>query len=251
MLLSKTQTAVSFSLLLLSSVAQADLIGYWDFDNTIDGVVYDQLGLHNGTTDATSTDGILGDALYFDGSQMAEIAYSGLPLTDMTISFWVLADPNVDMGYFSIQNDDGKSNDRHLGTSNGEGYARVWTEDSVRAYAFTDAETQTLQEWTQPLTYDDDDAWHQWTFTIESGIGQSMYIDGDLVGTKDDIDASGFDWSTYIRVGMNNDNGYTVGAIDELAIYDSALTSEEVMDLNLAYLADVPISAIGYLSLAG
>jgi hypothetical protein len=242
--------------LLASATSHAELLGYWDFNDTAGGAVTDTLGLHDGTTDAAETDGILGNALYFDGAQTADIAFTGLPLTNMTISFWVLADPTIDMGFFNIRNDDNYSNDRHIGTLNGEGYTRVWTRDSYRPYHLEnmteeEAENAVFQEWSYALPYADDSAWHQWTLTIEEGVGLSMYVDGDLVAVKQDMDTSDFDWSTFITVGYNNDGGFTTGAIDELAIYDTAFSATEVSDFNLAYVSEVPVPFIGALSLFG
>ena len=65
------------------------------------------------------------------------------------------------------------------------------------------------------------------------------------------MDTSDFDWSTFITVGYNNDGGFTTGAIDELAIYDTAFSATEVSDFNLAYVSEVPVPFIGALSLFG
>ena len=75
--------------------------------------------------------------------------------------------------------------------------------------------------------------WHHIVAT-QSGSGMSIYVDGDLVGTNAAITAQNF--TGYWRVGGDNltswpDAGsthYITAAIDEVAVYGAALTSEKV-----------------------
>lgn len=249
------------ALLLTPFLAQAELVARWDFDSVNDGVFTDRTNTYTGSTDATSVDGILGDALYFDGTQLATITFPYFPTGDFTISFWADIDITLDQGLFSLENDTGTSHDRHIGVINGDGYARIWNRESVEAKSKPNYEgDEPIQE--TYFTFPDDysnSQWHQWVMTVEKGVGTSIYIDGSLVSQRTDIDYSAFDWSEYILLGFSRDiarlnreteddlsGGFAIGAIDELAIYDTGMTQAEVMALN-----DVPAPLVGLFSLAG
>ncbi|OUV22995.1 MAG: hypothetical protein CBC55_02830 [Gammaproteobacteria bacterium TMED95] len=249
------------ALMLTPFVAQAELVARWDFDSVNDGVFSDRTNTHSGSTDATSVDGILGDALYFDGTQLATITFPYFPTGDFTVSFWADIDVTIDQGLFSLENDTGTSHDRHIGVINNDGYARIWNRESVEAKSKPNYEgDEPIQEtyFTIPNDYGDTQ-WHQWVLTVEKGVGTSIYIDGYLVSQRTDIDYSAFDWSENILLGFSRDvarlnqetegdlsGGFAIGAIDELAIYDTGMTQAEVMALN-----DVPSPLVGLFSLTG
>ena len=126
------------ALLLLSVpyTSQADLVGHWGFDVVSNSeVTPDTLGVHPGRTHGTSSvNGYNGSGLLFDGDDYVDINTTTLPTRNFTISFWASLDPSLDQGLFSLQNDSGYSNDRHIGIKDGQGYVRVWTRDSIREY---------------------------------------------------------------------------------------------------------------------
>ena len=235
-----------------SMVAQAELLARWDFDDTAGGTFTDRSGTYAGVTGgATSVDGVLGNALYFDGTQRADIAFNAIPDTNFTISFWAKVDPLVDQGFFSYENDTGDSYDRQLGIIDGEGYARVWNRDSIEAKFKPDYDGDLPHQETYfTLPSLSADTWHHWTMSVELGVGSSIYIDGNLVSQRSDIDRSDFDWGTHLFVGYDRDigrlngdadiEGFTIGAIDELAIYDNAMDEFEVRAIN-----DVPVPTFG------
>lgn len=226
------------ALLLLSTpyTSQAGLVGHWGFDAVSNsGVTPDTLGVHPGRINgASSVNGYDGNGLLFNGDDYVDISTTTLPTRNFTISFWANLDTSLDQGLFSLQNDSGYSNDRHIGIKDGQGYVRVWTRDSIREYQTPEYAGQAIQDWHFDISSVNSGQWHQWTLTVEDNIGMSMYIDDVLVSQKMDIDHSDFDWETKMTIGYSRDIGYTVGAIDEVYYFDSSLTPSEVNAFDLA-----------------
>lgn len=238
--------------LLAAPFAQAELVGHWGMDDTHRGVMADTLATHPGQTGgAASVSGYQGNALYFDGTQSADIAMSVFPTHDFTISFWANVDVTQDQGLFSLRNETGFSNDRHIGIKDGRGYVRVWTRDTRRVYQEPSEEYTAVQDWYFDHGLVNDGQWHQWTLTAETGVGLSMYIDDVLVSQKTDMDHSAFDWESHISLGYSKDIGYTTGSIDELSVFNNAITPTEVNLTDMAAAKiNVPAPLTGTLAVA-
>jgi PKD repeat protein len=80
-----------------------------------------------------------------------------------------------------------------------------------------------------PRAYNDGD-WHQVSATFGPG-GMALYVDGQLVGTNANTSVAGYDG--YWRVGSDNiwggaNTAALNGRVDEVAVYDHALTAARV-----------------------
>lgn len=81
------------------------------------------------------------------------------------------------------------------------------------------------------------DAWNQVVATVDTGQNTAkIYYNGELVATDSIIDGFPLSGTTYI--GQFADSSYELdGQLDDLCIYDSVLTSDEI---SATYLAAVP-----------
>jgi len=194
----------------------AGALAHWTFDNSANPG-YDDSGhgyigtLVNGPiwTDLTP----FGGALVFDGMN----DYVNVPIdvseTEYAASLWFRADSD-NCGLYAVV---GGGHDRHLYLSGGNLRARVWSNETIATQGLSLADGQ----------------WHHVVHTFGGNQGgQKLYVDGVLAaeGTKNSSD---FDWQTDVRIGWSEDAvlDFFHGAIDEVSIFDRALTADEVVAL--------------------
>ncbi|NOJ60758.1 LamG-like jellyroll fold domain-containing protein, partial [Arthrobacter sp. 260] len=97
-----------------------------------------------------------------------------------------------------------------------------------------------------------DGQWHHLAATLGDG-GMALYVDGKLVGQRTDV-TNGRNIGGYWRIGGDRLNSWAcrpsnqnfTGDIDEVAIYDGALTEEQIRDHVVAAEQPVDTSAAGY-----
>ena len=172
------------------------------------GNTNDEISGFNGTSvgNVTFAPGKVGQAFSFDGNGYVE-SLINIPENNFTLSAWTkTVHPG---GVFSVVSSNG--NDRHMYV-NGQGYA------CFRVYNGSG--------WCTSRKVDDD-SWHQWTLTVEDGVGQKAYIDGVPAGTNP-YDHSDFTWQDRIVIGYSADGGYFNGLIDEVQIFNRPLNPVEI-----------------------
>ena len=172
------------------------------------GNTNDEISGFNGTSvgNVTFAPGKVGQAFSFDGNGYVE-SLINIPENNFTLSAWTkTVHPG---GVFSVVS--GNGNDRHMYV-NGQGYA------CFRVYNGSG--------WCTSRKVDDD-SWHQWTLTVEDGVGQKAYIDGVPAGTNP-YDHSDFTWQDRIVIGYSADGGYFNGLIDEVQIFNRPLNPVEI-----------------------
>ncbi|GBC72739.1 Alkaline phosphatase [archaeon HR04] len=83
---------------------------------------------------------------------------------------------------------------------------------------------------TSPNTYNDGQ-WHYAVLTF-NGSTLNLYVDGSLVATRTNITAIPHTSNTPLTIGKdsNGNNRYFIGDVDEVRIYNRALTAQEVSD---------------------
>ncbi|MCK4628314.1 MAG: M48 family metalloprotease, partial [Sedimentisphaerales bacterium] len=196
-------------------------IGYWNFD----GDAKDSIGNNHGIVyGATLTEGISGQAYYFEGDgdciSVPDSDVFDFGADDFTLSAWfkmsVLKSPFPFILNFR-QND----NNPH-----------------IEIYAGVDLGTHIVPGFTR-ITYRDaginDDKWHNVAITLENGEenGYRLYLDGIQVG-KATYAGRLQDWDT-ITIGTQKKNSRDKfafkGFIDEVAVYDKALSAEEIQNI--------------------
>ncbi|MCF6150567.1 MAG: hypothetical protein E3K37_18210 [Candidatus Kuenenia sp.] len=200
------------------------LVGHWTFD---DGTATDNSGNGNDGTinGANQTTGIIGNALSFDGiddhvtvDDSASWDFAG---KNITVSVWfnVGVTDNEQIllehftggtpgagWYFHVDNYPNKISFIHRSTSGGD--------DNIDLMNATDLR---------------DNQWHHAVVTMD-GTMAKLFIDG----TEVDSDAYGplEDHDQLLYIGsMNNTSRWINGSIDEIRIYDQALSEADVMEL--------------------
>jgi Concanavalin A-like lectin/glucanases superfamily/CARDB/Matrixin len=196
-------------------VTRDGAIGYWGLDETTGTTITDSsLGNHNGTylgANSITNGNSLG--IKFDGASAVDIPLNS-PETNYTYELWFkTTEPNVGI---SFVNDGGGSRDRHIWLNNGNIGNLLWSyeviESSGKNYA--------------------DDRWHYLAVTVQSGVGQKVYVDSELVASGNKGE-SNFSWDSHLTIGRADSN-YFKGSIDEVALYGNVLSQIQIREHYLA-----------------
>jgi hypothetical protein len=223
--------------LLTTGIGYADLstglVGYWSFDNPAN-LGYDVSGNYNNgsiTGGATATSGVVGGAVHFNGSSYISIPDSSsldLPGGSGTISAFVKVNLlSDDVGVVVKE-------------SNSSSVSAIAYEFFLRGYGtyfvfdISDGSNiQTVSDDQQPSLKDDQ--WHHIAATW-SGLGGQIcaYVDGVLIAQKSQTISTINNISAPVYMGVYRwQGGYRYGTadIDEVRIYNRALSEDEVNEL--------------------
>jgi hypothetical protein len=212
-----------FSFVLVLSIAgnvRADLVGYWKFDEGSGTIAYDSSG--NGLDGTLNGDpqwvvGQLGGALDFDGDDSVEIPHNALlSITDeITISAWTYMRGDASGELVIVSKGGWAANDLPYELTETPGGVIYWQ-------FYDDGGRDTCAPQSPPV-----EEWHHLTGTYDGNIFK-CYIDGVLAdewayaGTMPENTAS-------VTIGQRSRGGYYFnGMIDEVAIYDHALSEDEI-----------------------
>ena len=218
---------------LLSSAANAELMGYWSGD----GHTNDGLGNNNGTliNEATYGNGYLNEAFLFDGD--TDSVYLGTGL-DVTTEFTLSARFNL-FGF--------------------GGERQIFNNESAYEIAIQGDEIKVALMTSDIPWYWIDTGWkvnlNEWTYV-------SMTYDGTAINLYDELGTERFHQAytgivsngSAARIGARSfDNSGFNGMIDEVSLYNTAITPQNgtIMDPSSDISASVPVPAsIGLLALA-
>jgi hypothetical protein len=217
----KLSVLVSFILVLsFASNTQADLVGYWNFDEGSGTTAYDSSG--NGLDGTLNGDpqwviGQVGGALEFDGDDSVEIPHNPLlSITDeITITVWTYMNANASGEMVVVSKGGWAANDLPYEVTETPG-AQVWWQ------IYDDEGRDTCAAPSPPV-----EEWHHIAATYDGQIFK-CYIDGELAdewayaGTMPENTAS-------VTIGQRSRGGYFYsGIIDEVAIYNRAFSADEI-----------------------
>ena len=204
-------------------------VAYWNFDEGAGEIAKDVSGDNDGTlkNGASWTNGLKGSAVFFDGvDDFIEVPDSSSlnPTGQMTISLWIkIADQDLDK-YMRIVAKKQNWNDS-------EGYQFEYNPYSDEMTFFGSGASY------DRASVSLDNNWHQVSAVVDGNI-VNYYVDGQLA--KSDAQADYLVASQlplYIGKQIGNEN-YFKGTMDELRIYNRALSAEEINDL---YNSTLPI----------
>ena len=209
--------------LVLSSVANADdpnLVGWWELDEGEGQTAYDSAGSNDGTIyGATWTTGKLGGALEFDGNgdyiEVNNPTSFEFGTADHTMMMW--------MKRSGTGNNDkvfSKTADADWETKGKQFY--VFTNDKLRWEECDVGNVESVS------TIDTN--WHHIAVTfVNSDNNVSLYIDG-LLDNSSILETTSDDASHVIKIGARA-TSYFNGTIDDVRIYDRALSEQEIQAL--------------------
>ncbi|MFB0554050.1 MAG: LamG domain-containing protein, partial [Phycisphaerae bacterium] len=213
-----------FSFVLVLSIAgnvSAELVGYWKFDEGSGTIAYDSSG--NGLDGTLNGDpqwvaGQLGGALDFDGNgDFVEVPHSPLlSITDeITIAAWTYMRANASGEMAIVSKGGWAANDLPYELTETPGGVIFWQ-------FYDDGGRDTCAPDSPPV-----DEWHHIAGTYDGTIFK-CYIDGELAdewayaGTMPENTAS-------VNIGQRTRGGCLFnGIIDEVAIYNRALSEDEI-----------------------
>lgn len=220
-----------FFLLLSTAFLQADLVGYWAFDEGSGTAVADKSSYNNnGTLERaqanTWTTGKWGNGLYFDGSTAAYVKILTSPSIQITnaISFsaWVYStNPNRDAPILAKEY--GGNLSYWFGVYNG-GFGTLLSDNG--------------SGWNANYRGSGSVPANQWTLLTTTWDGATIrnYQNGVLVGSTSYSDPSGINVSNaFLSIGINSNYDFTrfQGILDEVRIYNHALNTTEIATLQV------------------
>lgn len=132
------------------------------------------------------------------------------------VSLWVKS--TAGGGIFSINNPaQGGENDRNGWLSGTTANYRVWQSSSEETV-------------TTPATTVTDGNWHQVVLQYSAATGNRIYVDG-VLSAYGDAAFSAFNWKTRLEIGWANRGAYFNGQIDDVAVWNEALTPAQISGL--------------------
>ncbi len=211
----------SFVLVLgIAGNASADLVAHWNFNEASGNVVNDISGNgHDGTIEGAPNwvPGVGGSALDFDGTDdyvdTGKSLLNNLP--EFTLALWVNAE-----NYTSNRIGLVGQNDCIEFGFNGGGDLRCWNTAVGGNVTFA-----------YPHSYP---SWHH-VAAVGTTAGMMLYIDGELVVGPGNTPGADYGSSTFtVKIGgggIYDDTGnWFLGQIDDVRIYNHALTEQELLD---------------------
>jgi hypothetical protein len=232
---------VSVLCLVWSTASQAAVpkpVGFWRFEgNTTDsgsggnnGTLKDSTGGSRTAPTALVTDPQRGKCLQLDGDGYLDIPSGVTELgdADFTIAVWIKT-TNNGVPILSKSNGNGEWEEKEK---------EFYVADSEISEGDNDGTVEYVGhgcEWVRGSEGVDDGQWHHIALTWDAGEEDGcVYVDGalgnDVVGFSGGADNDG----DTVRIGFSesvHSSGNFVGRIDDVAIFDVALTAEQVVEL--------------------
>ena len=193
------------------------LVQHWPFDgdatNAVSGGVD---AIVSGATLTTDRNGTANSAYYFDGidDKMTASGAAEFGTSSFTANLWVCSTQSSGYGNL-LRTDDGYSTNGWLVRFN-SGKLEIWEGRSVnRSYVSTN-------------TYSDG-LWHMVTYVrdVENHVGQ-LYVYGSYVGGYADTDNN---VTGPLKFGTYGSGEYYKGKMDDVSLYNRALSASEVAEL--------------------
>ncbi len=200
----------------ITSKFDTGLVGYWHLDENTSSTAYDASGLgnsgilQNGPTWNTGTTCEVSSCLYFNGSTNY-ITTGGSGMTsmgDFTVQGWT---------YLT----DGSTSNNTLYS----GSVRLLVRPSGYYFGLTIGATEYYNQGTF-ATNADINNWVMWDF-VRSGSNITFYRNGSTFFSSSTVPTTGVNLTG--AIGLNN-TYYMKGYIDEVKIYNRALSAAEIMD---------------------
>jgi len=218
----------SFSTVPAVEISDPNLVGWWTLDEGAGTTAIDQSGYggHGSLVGSPEwTTGFIGGALEFEVGDYVDCGYdSGDSITnDFTLAVWAKNAPASDGHYGGLAGKLSRmEGGEYMGFSlvrHSSNVFRLWVGDGdaggITGSASSDA------------TYTDTE-WHH-VAGVRTGNLNTLYVDGVLqTATTENVLLPSTDWVHIGRQYAHLDDRYYLGTVDDVRIYDKALTAEEL-----------------------
>jgi len=207
--------------LMMASAARAELVGLWKFDEGSGTTAYDSSGNGNDGAlvgGATWANGRFRGGIELDGTS-GYVSVPDFQLTTDTITFvaWLNGWKGGDWAPLISSRVVGQC---EMIFGDDETLRYVWNNDSAATWGWTGG----------PVI--PQDTWTMLAVTIEpTGATAYVYTDDDGLTRRTNAIAHIEETVGALQIGWSFDNRFVRGIIDEAAIYDHALTEDEIMTL--------------------
>lgn len=208
------------------------MVSYWTFDDSANPGKDDYGNSDGNVEGATWTNsGKVGGAMSFDGVNDYIWADDGREYSTFTFTTWVKLDPTVDCSsnveFWPVKHSASKTQ------GGGELDKGLIIADGCYAWAYSYASGWYGAQSTDTLTTN---VWYHLTAVGEGANGKiHIYINGELKGTVDQGPNNYGNPLPYIVIGQPYDtvgpDAYFHGIIDEVAIFNEALTASEIQQM--------------------
>ncbi|MHC4206436.1 MAG: LamG domain-containing protein, partial [Planctomycetota bacterium] len=205
-------------------VSDPNLVGWWKLDEGSGSIALDWSGHDNHGTladDPAWVPGYDGDALEFDGTNDTVRLSTGPALAgpiDLSVAAWIKT--AADSAGVIIQQRNGGYNGEYRLMVNGSGQLDFMLYgDSDYQYTFATSRTV------------NDDSWHH-VAAVRQGQNGYIYVDGKLEASETGT-IRGLDSTIQVAIGadIRDSVNYFNGTIDDVRLYNKALTEEEIQQV--------------------
>ena len=203
-----------------------DLVSWWMFDEGEGSTAYDSAGNNDGTIyGATWTTGQINGALSFDGPDYVSVPHDPtMNITgDITISAWIyLTQGSSNQGIVTKCAGGGSRNNPYDFRTNN--YA-----EPLLAFVRADASGHERVYSSKPITIGQ---WYHALVRVENKV-PDFYVNGIITGKGSDIIFTKTPTGNTkpVLIGRRSDGLYFNGSIDDVHIYDRALSEEEIWEI--------------------
>jgi len=206
---------------MLTSVVNAELVGWWRFDEGSGNVAYDTTGNGNDGSFKGVPKWVVGrhgGALEFDGSDDWLDCGSdpSLDLTEWTIMFWLRINENKNYSGFVVKGLDAAENYEVLAYGDGSFHFPIMFTSGTRTYVNTAAGVIVVDEWAH------------YAYSYQSEQGRRFYKNGDLIFEDTE---SGTPQISTTSLSIANEQPMTRnvnGTMDDVRIYNHVMADIEI-----------------------
>jgi len=201
-----------------SYVPSNGLVGWWPFTgNANDLSVNGNNGTVNGATLTTDRFGNANQAYGFDGvNDYISLNSANLPYanSDRTISIWFL-----------------KQNNNSIWSHTALSYGSA-SQSNALMISVGNNNLFTVQGWANDIATNQpsSNSWENLVFTLSSGLG-TIYYNGNLIATQNVANWNTIQSVFYIGTRCDLNNSFFFGNIDDIGIWNRALTQQEITNL--------------------
>ena len=207
------------------------MVSYWKMNDTTIPPIVDYFGGNDGTCSScpdSNSSGIVNGALYFDGSDEVDVAdinddFDWGKDDSFTIEYWMKTAASTSGNRVIVGRDDSSTKLHWWIGCDDSGKVRFQLKDVNENGPYIGDKGPVLN----------DGQWHLVAAVRDDANGKNIiYVDGNSIDEATHDYTAGFGSSVAMNIGYINLGGYYryEGLVDEVAIYDRALTKTELLD---------------------